>query len=165
MSKRGSTNAIRFAGKSYSFGKSKLKSAVVKAFSKKKNKKIKKTNKQKQFDEVCDKFNFKREGNEKLFLKLFLEFKNIKKFRERIQVIENIKYFDLYSVENKIPFTIDNYISLKYYRTDYKSLYPNLFEINHKRKSKKKDKKIIFSTNKLKDFFPISVIKKLKQDK
>lgn len=126
MSKRGSLNAIRFAGTSYGYGKGKSKKV---AKSKPVNgRKKSKSVIQQQFDKVWLAFNPDNKQSNLSYFDIYHEFKKIKKFRERKLVISNVQYFDYYSVENNIPFTVEKYLLEKYYLLNYKELYPNLFE-------------------------------------
>lgn len=142
MSKRGSINALRFAGRNWSVGGIRPK------------KKRKKTKKEIHFEQICDKFNFKQEYNPNLYSKFLVDFKGIKSFKERVTIIKRVDSFKIYAIHNNIDFDINIFFKEKYYLTDFKKKYPELY--------KKKKQKTETKGLQLMDFLNSETLIKLK---
>ena len=138
MSKRGSKNSLKFADKSWGLSKmsptpdaDKLKKEKEKEDAKKKRKENKRKSIKNQFQTICKKFNFEiTETNSFLHSKLERTFCEIGSSKIRIKTIQNIKSFKLYCIKYKETFTIEKYFEKKYYLTDFKKEYPDVYFFN-----------------------------------
>jgi hypothetical protein len=151
MSKRASKNSVRFSGKNWANGRMRNS----------KKRKRKKTKKEKQFDIVCEKFNFSFEKNNELYGKLLLEFKKIDTFKKRTELISKIQLFKVFCNYKNISFHIAEYFLVKYYEIDFYKEYPELFkkELNDKKNLKNKKS----NGNRIADFMSIKILNKLKK--
>src|SRR5690606_62066 len=110
MSKRGSRNAINFAGKNWGHGR---------IMSSKNKRNRKKNLADIQFTELCQKFGFDEENNPSTKAKLESEFKTHES-KKRIEILKNADFYKKYCKKNKIElnfieFLIDRIYTKKFY--------------------------------------------------
>jgi hypothetical protein len=126
MSKRGSRNAINFAGKNWSVGRKSLKS---------KKKKTKSINKQKErdkrrernFNRICKKFDFeKTDENKIVYEKLLKKFIEIKGSKIAKRSFENIEYFKSFCAKYKTEFNIEIYFKEHYNSLNFPKRFPEI---------------------------------------
>lgn len=163
MSKRGSKNAIRFAGKNWSLGRKGLKTSKSKIV---KSKRKKLENQKLYFTKVCKSFALKRTlENEKLKEKIFDKYSQIYKRKLLKRSVKNVQYFKIYCEKFEKDFNLNNYITGNYHIIDFKENFPELITIlkTKKKNSKKVPKPIKKVQNTLENFLPEEILLKLKR--
>lgn len=184
MSKRGSRNAINFAGRNWSPGpRVRLKSNKVKKKTKKSNiTKLKKqrdklktsrnVRRKEKFDLICQKFDFKITDLESkqlydLLLNNFLELRAMKGSKLANKSVKNVECFKEYCKVNKVNFSIKIYFEQKFNNVDFDKKYTNAQRLK-KRKSKKfrqQSEKNTRTQNMIKNLISDKVFLKLKNIK
>lgn len=184
MSKRGSRNAINFAGRSWGLGQRvRLKKNEVKKNTKKSNfTKLKKqrdkldtsrnVRRKDKFDLICQKFDFKVTDDESkrlydLLLNNFLELRATKGSKLANKSLKNVEYFKEYCKINRVNFKINIYFEQKFNNIDFDKKYTNGLR-QKKRKPKKlrqQSEKNTRAQNVIKNLIPDKVILKLKNIK
>ena len=144
MSKRGSRNAINFAGKNWGHGR--IKSSTSK-------RKRKKSLSEIQFTELCQKFGFDEQNNPRTKAQLESEF-NSHKSRKRKEILKNADLYKKYCAKNKIDFNIVEFLLDKIYTKKF-YLKTQTTDIKEKEKAKT-------NGNRISDFLTKEIILKLK---
>jgi len=139
MSKRGSNNAKRFAGKNWKLSKkdtsspdpAKLEKEQKKIEAKKNREKKKEQRILGQFDKICEKFDFEiNDENKQTHNRLQKKFISIKSNKTRTQALQNVKSFKLYCKKYNESFLIEKYFDKNFHVTDFKSDFPDVYFYN-----------------------------------
>ena len=144
MSKRGSRNAINFAGKNWGHGRIK---------SSKNKRKRKKSLAEVQFTELCQKFDFNEQKYPRTKAKLESEF-NTHKSRKRKEILKKADLYKKYCKKNKIELNIVEFLLDRIYN---KKFYLKTQTTDKKEKGKTKT-----NGNRISDFLSNEIILKLK---
>lgn len=167
MSKRGSRKAINFAGKSWSVGRTSLKT---------KKKKTKTINKKKQkdkrhernFKRICKKFDFEKSvENKDVYEKLLKQFIEIKGSKIAKRSFENIEYFKSFCERYKTEFNIQIYFKEHYNGLNFPKRFPEIKKAKSeliKRPKKGNNSNEFRNRNTFKDLVSEETLLKLKKN-
>lgn len=146
MSKRGSHNAIHFAGKNWGLSKAKISSTDIQQIKKTKRKERKEKKKRRienQFGRIAEKFNLdiSKPKNLALFERTEKLFCSISSSKTRTAAVQNVKSFKLYCKKYDEDFQIENYFDKKYYLVNFKKDFPDVYYFNVLKQGLMEDRK------------------------